>query len=390
MATPDPTPEPTPDTSPDPAHGPDDLRRTPLHDHHVAADARMVDFAGWSMPVSYDSALDEHLHTRAAAGLFDVGHMLPIDLLGDGAAAALEALTPSSVTSLAPGRSRYLVLTNDRGGVIDDLIATRLADDHVRVVANAARADVDLDHLTTSTPDDVEVRARPDLGVLALQGPAAAAVLADLGEDIDDLHFLDGRPTTLGDPAGDTPSDAWLSRGGYTGEDGIEVIADGPTRMRLADALLADDRVRWVGLAARDSLRLEAGLCLYGNDLDEDTTPIEAGLFWTIPKAARSAPTCPGGDVLAAQVADGPPRRLVGLTVNGRRPVRPGAALSRDGNQVGVVSSGGWGATVDAPVAMGYVTGDHPTGTGLVADVRGRDVAVTVAALPHVPHHYRR
>ncbi len=372
----------------DTSHG-DDLRRTPLHDHHVAADARMVDFAGWSMPVSYDSALDEHLHTRAAAGLFDVGHMLPIDLLGDGAAAALEALTPSTVTSLTPGRSRYLVLTNDHGGVIDDLIATRVADDHVRVVANAARADVDLDHLTTASPDDVEVRARPDLGVLALQGPAAAAVLAGLGEDIDDLRFLDGRPTTLGDPAG-APADAWLSRGGYTGEDGIEVIADGPTRVRLADLVLADDRVRWVGLAARDSLRLEAGLCLYGNDLDEDTTPIEAGLTWTIPKAARRAPACPGGGVLAAQVADGPPRRLVGLAVTGRRPVRPGAALSRDGDPVGVVSSGGWGATVDAPVAMGYVAGDHPTGTDLVADVRGRDVAVTVVDLPHVPHQYRR
>ncbi len=372
--------------------GPDGLRRTPLHDLHVAAGARLVDFAGWSMPVSYESALDEHRHTRTAAGLFDVGHMLVIDLHGEDAAASLGALTPSTVATLAPGRSRYLVLTNDRGGCVDDLIVTRIDDDHLRVVANAARADVDLAHLQDHTPERVTVRARPDLGVLALQGPEAAEVLADLDdhpESTEDLRFLDGRPTSLGAPGG-SATDTWLSRGGYTGEDGFEVIADGPTRHRLATALLADDRVRWVGLAARDSLRLEAGLCLYGQDLDEDTTPIEAGLTWTIPRVARERPDCPGADVLARQLADGPPRRLVGLSVAGRRPVRPGADLSHDGRPVGTVTSGGWGATVDAPVAMGHVASDVAVGTDLVADVRGRDVAVAVVDLPHVPHHYRR
>lgn len=372
---------------------PTDLRTTPLHGHHVTAGARLVDFAGWSMPVSYESALDEHLHTRASAGLFDVGHMLVIDLVGPRAAATLHARTPSRVESLASGRSRYLVLTNERGGTIDDLIATRLGDDHVRVVANASRARVDLDHLTAAAGDGVEVRARPDLGVLALQGPLAADVLATLdGEDataLAGLRFLDGRPTTLGDPEGPAV-DTWLSRGGYTGEDGFEVIADGPTRQRLADHLLADDRVRWVGLAARDSLRLEAGLCLYGNELDEATTLVEAGLTWTIARADRDAPECPGAAILARQMADGPPRRLVGLAVDGRRPVRDGARLSHDGKVVGAVSSGGWGATVDAPVAMALVSGDHPVGSALVADVRGRDVAVEVCPLPHVPHRYRR
>ena len=368
------------------------LRRTPLHDHHVAADARMVDFAGWSMPLSYDSPMAEHLHCRDAAGLFDVGHMLVIDLVGPDAAAALEALTPSTLTDLAPGRSRYLVLTTEAGGVVDDLIATRLADDRVRVVANAARAEVDLDHLVDHLDSDVTVTPRDELGVLALQGPDAAAVLADLGEDTADLSFLDGRPTDLAGGADDIG--CWLSRGGYTGEDGFEVIADAATRRRLADALLADERVRWVGLAARDSLRLEAGLCLYGQDLDTETTPVEAGLTWTIPKDQRAAPSCPGGEVLARQLADGPPRRLVGLAVTGRRPVRPGAHLAlveedrrRD---VGRVTSGGWGPTVDGPVAMGYVTPDVATGDDLVADVRGNDVEVTVVRLPHVPHQYRR
>lgn len=387
------------DTGPDPERG--GLRRTPLHDLHVDAGARMVEFAGWSMPVTYDSAVDEHLHTRSLAGLFDVGHMLVIDLLGADAAGSLEALTPSAVAGLSPGRGRYLVLTNERGGVIDDLIATRVDDDHLRVVANAARADVDLAHLADHARGDTTVHARPDLGVLALQGPAAAAVLGDLGEDTDELAFLDGRPTSLGRPdrtadrpvdgPGGPAVDTWLSRGGYTGEDGFEVIADGATRQRLARALLDDERVRWVGLAARDSLRLEAGLCLYGQDLDVDTTPIEAGLAWTIPRAARTAPDCPGGAVLAAQHADGPPRHLVGLAVEGRRPVRAGAVLSHDGAVVGTVTSGGWGASLDRPVAMGYVDGDRPdTGTALVADVRGSDVAVTVADLPHVPHRYRR
>ena len=360
-----------------------DLRRTALHDLHVAADARMVDFAGWSMPVQYQSAKDEHLHTRAATSLFDVGHMAVVDLRGSAAATGLEALTPSAVADLDAGRSRYMVLTNDDGGVIDDLIATRVADDLVRIVANASRAAVDVAHLRASLDADVEVVVRDDLGLLAIQGPTAAAALDEVGEDTSDLVFLDGRPSVFG-------TQTWISRSGYTGEDGFEVVAGPQVLVDLATRLLARDDVAWAGLAARDSLRLEAGLCLYGNDLDEATTPIEAGLIWTIPKDRRSDGVYPGSAVIAEQVANGPPRRLRGLAVEGRRPVRADATLRLDDRQVGTVTSGGWGASVGAPVAMGYVAADIPLDTALVADVRGSDVAVTVVKLPHVPHSYQR
>ncbi len=361
----------------------DDLRHTALHDLHVAADARMVDFAGWSMPVQYQSAKDEHLHTRAATSLFDVGHMAVVDLRGAAAATALERLTPSAVADLDQGRSRYMVMTNDDGGVIDDLIATRVAPDLVRVVANAARADVDIAHLRAHLGDDVEVVVRDDLGLLAIQGPTAAAALDAIGEDTADLVFLDGRASAFG-------AQTWISRSGYTGEDGFELVAQAEVLVDVATRLLALDDVAWAGLAARDSLRLEAGLCLYGNDLDEATTPVEAGLIWTIPRDRRSDGEYPGADVIAAQCADGPPRRLRGLAVTGRRPVRAGATLRGDERLVGSVTSGGWGASVDAPVAMGYVAADVAVGTELVADVRGSDVPVTVVKLPHVAHQYRR
>ena len=360
-----------------------ELRRTALHDLHVDAGARMVDFAGWSMPVQYESAKDEHLHTRTATSLFDVGHMAVVDLRGADAATALEALTPSAVTDLAIGRSRYMVMTNGDGGVIDDLIATRVADDLVRVVANASRADIDIAHLRANLGAGVEVVVRDDLGLLAIQGPTSAQALAAVDEDPGDLVFLDGRPAAFGD-------DTWISRSGYTGEDGFEVVAPHDVLQDIAQRLLARDDVAWAGLAARDSLRLEAGLCLYGNDLDETTTPIEAGLVWTIPKARRGGGSHPGADVIADQVEHGPSRRLRGLAVTGRRPVRDGATLSLDGREVGTVTSGGWGASVDAPVAMGYVAADVAPGTELVADVRGSDVAVTVVTLPHVPHRYVR
>lgn len=358
-------------------------RRTALYGLHLAADARMVEFAGWEMPLQYGSAKDEHLHTRRATSLFDVGHMAVLDVVGARAATALEGLTPSSVTDLPVGRSRYMVLTNDRAGVIDDLIATRVGADRVRVVANAARADVDVAHLRDHLGEDVEVQVRDDLGLLAVQGPTAADAMAAIGEDTDDLAFLDGRPSPLG-------GDTWLSRSGYTGEDGFELVAPHPVLVEVAAALLDLEDVAWAGLAARDSLRLEAGLCLYGNDLDTDTTPIEAGLVWTIPKARRDGGDYPGADVVADQVTNGPSRRLRGLAVRGRRPVRAGNALRLDDGDVGVVTSGGWGASVDAPVAMGYVAADIALDTDLVADVRGSDVGVTVVKLPHVPNRYRR
>ena len=361
----------------------DGLRRTGLHDLHLAADARMGDFAGWSMPLHYGSAKDEHVHTRTATSLFDVGHMAVVDLHGPAAAGELERLTPSAVADLDVGRSRYMVLTNARGGVIDDLVATRMADDHVRIVANAARAEVDIAHLQAHLGDDVRLAVRRDLGLLAVQGPTAAPALAAIGEDTDDLVFLDGRPAARG-------ADTWVSRSGYTGEDGFELVAPHDVLVAVATALLDVPDVAWAGLAARDSLRLEAGLCLYGNDLDTDTTPIEAGLVWTIPASRRTGGDYPGAEVIADQVASGPSRRLRGLAVAGRRPVRAGNDLRLDGHDVGVVTSGGWGASLDAPVAMGYVSADVPLGTDLVADVRGSDVTVTTVKLPHVPHRYHR
>lgn len=361
----------------------DDLRHTALHDLHVAAGARMVDFAGWSMPISHDSAKGEHLHTRAACSLFDVGHMQVVDLHGLRAPGAFERLTPSGVADLEPGRSRYMVLTNQDGGVIDDLVATRIADDHLRVVCNAARADVDVAHLREHLPDAIAVAVRDDLGLLAIQGPAAAAALATLGQDTDDMVFMDGRPSRLGD-------DTWLSRSGYTGEDGFELVAPAEVLRAVATSLDEVDDVAWAGLAARDSLRLEAGLCLYGNDLDTETTPIEAGLTWTIPRERRQDGGFPGASVIIRQITQGPPRRLRGIAVDGRRPVRDGAALLDHGDRVGTVTSGGWGATVGGPVAMGYVDAAVAVGDDLQADVRGSLVDVSVVKLPHVAHKYRR
>lgn len=360
-----------------------DLRHTALHDLHIAADARMVEFAGWSMPIQYGSPKSEHLHTRAATSLFDVGHMAVVDLHGTGAASALETLTPSAVTDIAVGRSRYMVMTNERGGVIDDVIATTMPDDIVRIVANASRAEVDIPHLREGLGDGIEVVVRDDLGLLAIQGPTAVAALAAVGERTEDLTFMDGRPSSFG-------ADTWISRSGYTGEDGFEVVAPHDVLVDLAPRLLGIDDVQWAGLAARDSLRIEAGLCLYGNDLDEDTSPIEAGLVWTIPKERRVNGDYVGADVVEQQIANGPATRLRGLAVNGRRPVRAGATLRHDGHDVGAVTSGGWGATVDAPVAMGHVAADIALDTELVADVRGTDVGVTVVKMPFVAHRYRR
>lgn len=359
------------------------LRETFLHDLHVAAGARMVEFAGWSMPISYGSPKDEHVHTRTACSLFDVGHMQVVDLHGLGAPDAFEQLTPSAVADLDPGRSRYLVLTNQAGGVIDDLVATRIADDHLRIVCNAARADVDVAHLREHLPDAVAVAVRDDLGLLAIQGPTAAAALATLGQDSDDMVFMDGRPSRLGD-------DTWLSRSGYTGEDGFELVAPAEVLRDVATGLGEVDDVAWAGLAARDSLRLEAGLCLYGNDLDTDTTPVEAGLTWTIPRERRQDGGFPGSSVIIHQITQGPPRRLRGIAVEGRRPVRDGAVLLADGDRVGTVTSGGWGATVGGPVAMGYVDAAVTVGADLQADVRGSLVDVSVVKLPHVAHSYRR
>ena len=358
------------------------LRRTPLHGLHEELGARMVPFAGWSMPVQYPTGIiAEHNHTRSGVSLFDVSHMGQVSLRGGDAAAALERLVPGDIMGLAPGRMRYTQLTNEAGGIIDDLMVTR-AGDHLSLVINASRSDVDLAHLRARLPG-VEVEVR-DHALLALQGPAAAAALARLAPGAAALGFmsaasfdLDGCPATV-------------TRSGYTGEDGFEISVPAAGAERIARALLAVEGVRPAGLGARDSLRLEAGLCLYGNDIDETTTPVEAGLAWTIGKRRRAGGGFAGADTILRQLAEGAPRRLAGLLPEGRAPARAHAEIrDSSGSPVGTVTSGGFGPTAGGPVAMGYVAGAAAEpGTALAIMVRDRAVPARVTRLPFVPHRY--
>ncbi len=367
-----------------------ELGVTPLHDLHRELGAKLVPFAGWDMPIQYeDGVLAEHGWCRSSAGLFDVSHMAVIDLVGDDPARSLERLTPAGITTLAEGRQRYGLLLNDDGGIVDDFMVTNWGD-RLTMVANASRRDVDLALLRAGL-DDVDVVERPDVALLALQGPEAAAVVVELDPSLDGTVFLDNRPARLGG------IEVLAARAGYTGEDGFELAVAADAAERLARLLLDDPRVRPVGLGARDTLRLEAGLCLYGNDLDETISPVEADLVWSMPKRRREAGDFPGGARVMAELADGPSRVRVGLQPDGRRPIRAGAELrpasATSGSDVGcgIVSSGGFGPTVDRPVAMAYVDPAYRAEqTALVADVRGKDVTATVAPLPFVPHRYQR
>ncbi len=361
------------------------LRETPLADLHRRRGARLVDFAGWRMPLSYpEGTVAEHERTRAAASLFDVAHMGAVTLAGEGAAAGLERLTPAGITTLAPERQRYALLTTDDGGILDDVMVANTGE-ALLVVVNAARREADLARLREGLPD-VEVVTRDDLGLLALQGPAAEAVLAAVDPRAATLRFMDAATLRL------DGTEAWASRSGYTGEDGFELLVPTDRLEGVAERLLADERVGLAGLGARDTLRLEAGLCLHGADLDETTSPVEAALAWSIPKRRRAEGGFPGAARIAAELDAGPARLRVGLRPVGRRPVRAGAPLrDTDGVTVGVVTSGGWGPSVGGPVAMGYVppalAASRPT---LAAEVRGREVAVDVVDLPFVTHRYRR
>ncbi len=367
---------------------PNDLRFTPLHDLHEELGARMVPFAGWSMPVQYpEGVMAEHLWTRSAAGLFDVSHMRTVELHGADRVEILEQLVPASITGIASGRVRYTFFTNEQGGILDDLMVTN-AGSHLSMVVNAGRVEGDLEHLRTHLPASIELVERTDLGLLALQGPKAVEALARLAPEVADLTFLDAGTAQIAE----LDLTVAITRSGYTGEDGFELTVPNEQLEPLTRLLLAQPEVRPSGLGARDTLRLEAGLCLYGNDLDETTTPIEADLLWAIQKRRREGGGFPGHDVLMAQLADGPTRVRVGIAADGRRPIRDGATLrTPEGEEAGVVTSGGFGPTVQRPVAMGYVPPAlAEPGTPLVADVRGRPEACTVAILPFVPHRYVR
>jgi aminomethyltransferase len=363
---------------------PQTLKATPLDRLHRALGARMVPFTGYAMPVHYaDGILAEHNHARSAAALFDVSHMGQAVLVGADAAALLETLLPGDIAGLAPGRMRYAMLTNDKGGIIDDLMATR-RDNGVALVVNASRKDIVFPYLADRLKGRARLEIRADRALIALQGPAAAEVLALLAPPSAALGFMQGADMPIAGIAG------FVARSGYTGEDGFEIALPAESAEELARRLLEDLRVKPVGLGARDSLRLEAGLCLYGQDLDETTTPIEADLAWTVGKRRRAEKNFPGADVILRQLAEGPERLRVGIRPEGKAPARAGAALL-DGNaaRVGTITSGGFGPTVGGPVAMGYVArGSTRPGTRLDAVVRDRPLPASVVGLPFVPHRY--
>jgi aminomethyltransferase len=362
------------------------LRHTPLHDLHVRLGARMVGFAGYEMPVQYPAGIiAEHLHTRAQAGLFDVSHMGQIRLHGAKAAQALEALVPGDLQALAPGRMRYTLLLNDRGGILDDLMVTRLADG-LMLVVNAACKEADLAHLQAHLDRAVAIEPRFERALLALQGPAAAAVLARLVAGVDRMSFMSADEVSLAGLS------CFVTRSGYTGEDGFEISVAAENAVALAERLLGQPEVAPIGLGARDTLRLEAGLCLYGHDIDETTTPIEAGLTWTIGKRRRAEGGFPGADVILKQLAEGAARKRVGIRPDGRAPAREGTViLDQAGKEIGWVTSGGFGPSVGAPIAMGYVQAVHaPEGAPLSLVVRDVPRPAHVTPLPFVPARYYR
>ena len=364
-------------------------KTTPLDLLHKALGGRMVPFAGWSMPVQYSAGvLAEHLHCRAdgRAALFDVSHMGQASLHGSAGTLALEALVPGDIQGLKPGRQRYTVLTNEAGGVIDDLMVSRLAPDHLFLVVNASRRDIDLPHIEAHLPAGVTLQRHDDRALLALQGPGAAAVMARLGPAAAALPFMGFGAAAVGG------IDCLVSRSGYTGEDGFEISVPADRVERLARLLLDQPEVRPAGLGARDSLRLEAGLCLYGNDLDELTTPVEAGIAWVIGKRRRADWGFPGDVAIRDQLQHGCARTLVGIRPEGRAPARAGTNIVADDNTAaGTVTSGGFAPSLNAPVAMGYVRRDLTAeGTGLRLQVRGRSLPARVVPMPFVPHRYVR
>ena len=363
---------------------------TPLHALHIELGAKVVPFAGYSMPVSYpEGILAEHRACRESAVLFDVSHMGQLRLTGDSAAAALEALVPADVAGLAPGRQRYALFTNASGGILDDLMVTR-RDDDLLLVVNAACKQADIAHLRQHIGSAVGVEPMPDHALLALQGPKAAAVLQRLAPSLASLVFMSGARSNI---AG---IDCFATRSGYTGEDGFEISVAASDAEALARALLAEPEVSAAGLGARDTLRLEAGLCLYGHDIDAGTTPVEARLAWAIQKVRRSggarAGGFPGADVIERQLAAGAGRQRVGLVGLERTPVREGAVLfDAHDEPLGCVTSGTLGPTVGRPIAMAYVPAAHTApGTSLFAEVRSRRVPMQVTPLPFAPHHYFR
>jgi len=366
------------------------LKRTPLYDLHVELGARMVPFAGYEMPVQYPmGVMKEHQHTRTQAGLFDVSHMGQVRLSGPEAKAALETLVPVDIVDLPAGMQRYALFTADDGGILDDLMVANFGD-WLFVVVNAACKEQDIAHMKKHLSGRCEVTELADRALLALQGPAAAGVMARLAPGAERLVFMHTMTVPL------VGVECYISRSGYTGEDGYEISVPADKAATLAKLLLAQPEVAPIGLGARDSLRLEAGLCLYGHDIDTTTTPVEGSLLWALSKVRRAdgarAGGFPGADVILGQIANGVSKKRVGLLPKDRVPVREGTELvDGEGRVIGKVTSGGFGPTLGGPLAMGYVETEYATlGTAFSAMVRGKAIPVEVVKTPFVAQRYYR
>ncbi|EKO3605286.1 glycine cleavage system aminomethyltransferase GcvT [Vibrio metschnikovii] len=367
------------------------LLTTPLHAVHVELGAKMVPFAGYDMPVQYPLGVKkEHLHTRQAAGLFDVSHMGQLRLHGVDAAAALERLVPVDVIDLPVGKQRYAIFTNPQGGILDDLMVANLGD-HLFLVVNAACKAQDIAHLTAHLPAGVHLEVIEDRALLALQGPKAAQILAQWQPAVADMRFMDIQTLAI------NGIECIVSRSGYTGEDGFEISVPADKAVAFAQALAEHSDIEWIGLGARDSLRLECGLCLYGHDLDETTTPVEASLLWAIQPVRRiggeRAGGFPGAEIILKQIESKQvDRKRVGLVGQTKAPVREGTELfDSDGNKVGIVTSGTVGPTAEQPISMGYVRADLAViGHELFAEVRGKMLPMTIEKMPFVPQRYYR
>ncbi|MEH6756138.1 MAG: glycine cleavage system aminomethyltransferase GcvT [Parasphingorhabdus sp.] len=369
------------------------LKTLPLDSWHRGLGARMVPFAGYEMPVQYEGVMAEHLWTREHAGLFDVSHMGQVQLVGDSAAEALEGIVPGNISALGAGKIRYTLLLAQDGGILDDLMVTNMGD-HLYLVVNGATKHGDISYLEAQLPSDITLHHMENHALLALQGPKAAAALAQIaistvqadGTAPTNLYFMEGGAFQWGEvPLG-------ISRSGYTGEDGFEISVPADHAEALAVALCALDDVKPIGLGARDSLRLEAGLPLYGHDMDADTLPVEANLNFALSKARREEANFTGAQPVLAQYPDKAAKKRVGLLVNGRQPIREGAhVVDADGKTIGAVTSGGFSPTLQKPIAMAYVPmALANTGTEIIVEQRGKPIACTVADMPFVPHNYHR
>jgi aminomethyltransferase len=382
-----------------PDAAPADLRKTPLHARHVALGARMVPFAGYEMPVQFPAGiLAEHLWVRESAGLFDVSHMGQCFLIGpdhETTARALEALCPADIVGLAPGRQRYTQFLDGDGGILDDLMVTRPdeadEDGVLMLVVNAACKEADFAHLEAGLPPGIRLVRAEGRALLALQGPKAVDVLARLAPAVADLPFMGATSVTIR-PLSGPPARCHVSRSGYTGEDGFEISASTKAIVSVAETLLVAPEVKPIGLGARDSLRLEAGLCLYGHDIDRTTSPVEAGLTWSIGKRRREEGGFPGAERIRRELAEGPRRKRVGLKPEGKAPAREGAAITTpDGRPLGAVTSGGFGPSVGGPVAMGYVEAAFAQeGAEVALIVRDKPLPARIVPLPFAPHRYIR